>query len=257
MLPSSRKRNVIANLVLFLSLLVVFQRVTVVGQNCNVDCPAGGVPVNQCGTPPCPSGWVNQGGCCCNTHTPIVIDVDRKGFSLTSLAGGVYFDIANLGTPNEVSWTAIDSTNAWLVLDRDGDGSIDDGAELFGNDTPQPEPPPGRARNGFLALAVFDSSANGGNGDGKIDARDAVFTRLRLWQDKNHDGKSSPDELKTLPELGIAGISLAYEDSLRQDQFGNEFRYRAQVFRTDGSHDWGVVDVILLVGPPAPGSSSR
>ena len=179
--------------------------------------------------------------------TPIVIDVDGRGFFLTSLAGGVDFDILDKGHLNLVSWTQKGSTNAWLVLDRYGDG-INAASDLFGNVTPQPPPPPGVPRNGFLALAVYDQPAYGGNGDGVINAQDAVFPRLRLWQDLNHDGVAQPDELKTLPELGIAGISLKYTESWREDQYGNTFRYVGTLFRMDGSPTPGVVDVILMVG---------
>ena len=176
--------------------------------------------------------------------------MDGNGFSLTSLNGGVDFDIGDQGRLTRVSWTDKGSTNAWLVLDRDGDGSIDNGSELFGNVTPQPNPGPGETRNGFRALAVFDRPDHGGNGDGRIDAHDAVFRRLRLWQDLNHDGNSTPEELKTLPELGVSGISLKYELSKRRDRFGNQFRYVAEVYHPDGSSSRSAVDVILLIGNP-------
>jgi hypothetical protein len=97
-------------------------------------------------------------------------------------------------------------------LDRDGNGVISDGSEMFGNATPQPQPADGTLRNGFLALAQYDDDRNG-----TIDETDAVFAELRLWQDANHDGLSQPWELHALPYLGVAGISLVPDYCLQQD----------------------------------------
>jgi hypothetical protein len=166
--------------------------------------------------------------CCCTS--PILIDVAGDGFRLTSWADGVEFAPRPGFRPSDRAWTEANSDDAWLVLDRDGDGVINDGSEMFGNATPQLQPPDGTLKNGFLALAQYDDDRNN-----MIDEKDPVFSDLRLWQDVNHDGISQPMELHTLPELGVAGISVAYTEAHEVDQYGNSFRYKAAVYGTPGS----------------------
>lgn len=172
--------------------------------------------------------------CTCIRNSPILIDVAGNGFALTGANGGVQFNFNGEG-PEQMGWTAANSDDAFLILDRNNNGTVDDGTELFGNLTPQPLPPSGEEKNGFLALAEFDKAGNGGNSDGVIDSRDAGFPLLRLWQDTNHNGVSELSELHGLSELGLRTLELKYKESKRTDEFGNKFRYRAKVKDVHGA----------------------
>jgi hypothetical protein len=178
-----------------------------------------------CNDEECECACTNDGTC---GGSPIIVDVAGDGFHLTDGHDGVLFDLRANGQPEKWSWTAPGSDDAWLALDRDGDGSITSGAELFGNHTDQPA---SAQPNGYLALGVFDENA-----DGRIDASDPVFSRLRLWQDLSHDGVSQPGELHPLAEFGATSLSLDYHTSARVDDHGNVFRYRSSLQRTSRSN---------------------
>jgi hypothetical protein len=171
------------------------------------------------------------GGCSTCGGSPVVVDVAGNGIALSDPTAGVEFDLDGNAVKEKLSWTLAGSDDAWLALDRNGNGLVDSGAELFGDYTPQPE---ASNKNGFLALAEFDQTAHGGNGDGVIDDRDAVFSSLRLWQDKNHNGVSESGELHPLPALKVVALELEFKESKRVDRYGNQFRYRARVKDASG-----------------------
>jgi hypothetical protein len=117
-------------------------------------------------------------------YEPIELVVSNAKFAFTP------------GVPVASAWPT--SATPWIVLDRDGDGAITSGAELFGDST-------GDAHDGFEAIAQLDD-----NGDGVVDARDSAFARLQLWADADGDRKSTPAELRPLA-AEITAIPLAHD----------------------------------------------
>ena len=130
--------------------------------------------------------------------TPLILDLDGDGVETTSLNDGSYFDHDANGFAEQTGWAGAD--DGLLVWDRNGDGRINDGKELFGDQTLLKNGT--SASNGFQALAEWDD-----NLDGKIDANDSIWSNLKVWQEYGGDGYSSPDELRTPSDLGIACLS--------------------------------------------------
>jgi hypothetical protein len=164
--------------------------------------------------------------------TPIVINLGNGGFRFTSADAGVHFDLNADGRPDRTAWTEGESENAFLALDRNGDGRVNDGSELFGNSTEQE---PSSSPNGYKALAHFDTATGGGNGDGIVSALDSVWARLWIWRDENHNGVSEHEELSSPTTAGIASIDLSYVDASRRDRHGNLLRYSSKVQLSSGA----------------------
>ena len=128
---------------------------------------------------------------------PLVLDLDGDGIQTTNVNAGALFDQDGNGFAERTGWVA--PGDGLLVMDRNGDGIINNGRELFGSETLLKDG--SKAANGFQALAELDA-----NHDGKIDASDPAFSQLRVWQDANGDGYSQAGELHTLDELGIKSM---------------------------------------------------
>lgn len=156
----------------------------------------------------------------CCSDTPIILDLHNDGYLLSGPS--VMFDLRANGQPRLYGWPA-GSDDAFLALDVDGNGTIDNGRELFGNRSYQHAPASGEARNGFRSLAALDS-----NDDGIITEADPVYKHLRLWIDANRDGQSQPAELFTLASRGVTSVGTSYKEQRRKDEFGNQFRYKGR-----------------------------
>lgn len=196
---------------------------------------------HTCNPPPegCPiegSVW-DPVNCVCTEGCPLILDTNGDGFVLTSHADGVLFDLNGDGIPEQVSWTQQDSDDGWLVLDRNGNGTIDNGRELFGNFTfATSTGVPPIAEHGFQALKATESATwQPSVPDGYIDPRDSVFGALRVWIDENHDGVSQPEELHRLRELGIVRLDTNFKPSRHVDKHGNSYRLRAQSYWKRGN----------------------
>jgi hypothetical protein len=177
------------------------------------------------------AGWQWIDGECVYS-SPIVISTGKdRAYRFTSAAEGVAFDIDGDGQVEQLGWTVAGDDVAFLALDRNGNGTIDNGTELFGNHTVPGVP------NGFEALRAL----NGGLPDGSIDAGDTLYASLLLWRDRNHNGQSEVGELSPVSDT-IEAIGLGYFKSPRKDGFGNLYSYRGWARRhADGASSNTVV----------------
>ena len=171
------------------------------------------------------------------TRSPLILDLDGDGVETTSESQGVYFDLDANGFGEHSAWAGKD--DGLLVWDRNNNGQIDNGSELFGNNTLLSSGE--KAANGFLALADLDE-----NKDGIFDARDSAYAKLSVWNDRNSDGVVQEGELYTLEQAQVASMSLSFLEpgkldangevpSAVVDGNGNEHRQTGTYTTTDGS----------------------
>ena len=166
---------------------------------------------------------------------PLILDLDGDGLEITPLSAGILFDANGDSIKTGTAWAGAD--DGMLVWDRNANGLIDSGAELFGDETLLANGQ--KAAHGFAALADLDKGTvvNGvtlGAGDGVFDAKDAQYAHLRVWRDVNQDGISQAAELKTLAETGVASITLG--STATSTNYGDAILARSGTFtRADGS----------------------
>lgn len=155
--------------------------------------------------------------------SPIILNLDRGGYELSGPSSPVWFDLNADGKLDQLNWTAAGADIGFLVCDRNSNGIVDNGSELFGDHTPLLHG--GTAQNGFEALAEFDE-----NRDGVIDATDSIWPRLSIWIDRDHDGFSTADEIVPIRSTAVTAIAVSFHWTGRRDRFGNMYRYEGQFY---------------------------
>jgi hypothetical protein len=172
--------------------------------------------------------------------TPLMLDLDGLGPLTLSIAAGVQFDVGNSGQVAATGW--VSPGDGLLVLDRNNNGVIDNGGELFGSGTVLPDG--NRAIDGFAALATLDA-----NGDGVVNAQDPGFNALKVWVDGNSDAMTQSGELKGLDALSITGLHLDATQTIAFDN-GNLVGLLGRYDSADGTTHT-LADVWLTTGAPA------
>jgi GH24 family phage-related lysozyme (muramidase) len=177
-------------------------------------------------------------------YDPLTLDLNGNGIeTIPTSTPPLFFDLNATGIKISSGWIA--PTDGLLVLDRNGNGTIDSGAELFGNATPLNNG--GKAADGFAALAQEDT-----NGDGLVNNLDANWDNLRVWQDLNQDGISQSDELTTLDQQGITSFNVGRTLHMQHLPNGNQIADLGAFTRADGSTGetgtpQGMADINLVV----------
>ena len=162
--------------------------------------------------------------------SPLVVDLDGDGIETLGSGVGIYFDHDNNGFSEDTGWVGKD--DGLLVRDINGNGQIDNGTELFGNNTLLSNGE--KAKNGFEALKELDS-----NNDNVFDQNDAAWNEVKVWKDGNSNGIVDDGELLTMEQAGITGVDLNYVDHNyrddHSDEHGNTCKQESTFSKADGS----------------------
>ena len=159
-------------------------------------------------------------------RSPLVLDLDGDGVETKKEDSSVHFDHDNNGFAESTGWVGKD--DGLLVRDINGNGQIDDGTELFGNNTVLSSGQ--KAANGFEALKDLDS-----NNDGIFNNQDTAWNQVKVWKDSNSNGIVDDGELLSLEQAGVAGINLNYQNYRTVDINGNVHNQTGTFIKTDGS----------------------
>ena len=160
------------------------------------------------------------------TSSPLIVDLDGDGVETTTTENGTHFDHDGNGFAEKSGWVGQD--DGLLVRDINGNGEIDNGTELFGNNSVLSSGE--KAANGFEALKDLDS-----NGDGVFNAEDNAWSEVKIWQDANGNGKVDSNELITLEQANISGINLGYTNANIEDSNGNIIGQEGSFIKSDGT----------------------
>ncbi|ELD4018237.1 LysM peptidoglycan-binding domain-containing protein, partial [Salmonella enterica] len=156
---------------------------------------------------------------------PVVIDLNGDGVKTIGKSAGILFDHdGNLFAEN-TGW--VSPEDGLLVIDKNHDGKIDSGNELFGSNSVQSDG--SIAKTGYEALRGYDE-----NHDGVIDQKDTIWSQLQVWQDRNSNGVVDEGELSSLDKLNIATVRLDYNTLSFTDSEGNRHLQQGKVIYTDG-----------------------